>query len=254
MTRHLTLVAQADRPARRVGDDRLHALAALAGDELLVLLAEALARAEERRLDRRAAHAQAIADLGVGAALELAHHEDLVMGLAQPGERPLQPGHRVLLLEGRVGRVRGARHPPALAGREVVLGVERDLLGALGAPEGVDARVLGDLVDPRLEGDRALRVAHPAQRGDEDLLRDVLGAGVVAHHAAYVRRDPPLVAPVELLERAVVTAADARDQRLVGRCEPTRRKCRARCGVDGDGPRVPRWKITSSAQRSVRGT
>ena len=48
------------------------------GDQLVVLLGEAPAGAEQRRLDGRTAHAQALADLAVAQALELAHDEDLV--------------------------------------------------------------------------------------------------------------------------------------------------------------------------------
>jgi hypothetical protein len=44
-----------------------------------------------------------------------------------------------------LGRRALAHEVQALA---AVVGVVGDLLGALGAPEGVDARVLGDLVDP----------------------------------------------------------------------------------------------------------
>src|SRR5439155_8134253 len=78
---HPALIARPQRSRRGVGDDRLDAAAALAGDELGVLLREPAARAEERGLDRRPAHAEPLADLAVAEALELAHHEDLVMGL-----------------------------------------------------------------------------------------------------------------------------------------------------------------------------
>ena len=90
---------------------------------------------------------------------------------------------------------------------EALAGVHRDFLGAPRAPELVDAGVLGDLVDPRLEGDRAVGLAHAAQRGDEDLLRDVLRAAVILDHAEDVGGDAALVARIQLLERAVVAAA-----------------------------------------------
>ena len=93
-----------------------------------------------------------------------------------------------------------------------LLGVEGDLLRAARAAELVDAGVARDLVDPRLEGDRALGGAHAAQRGDEDLLDEVLGTAVVLDHAEDVGGDAALVAAVELLEGAVVAAADRRDQ------------------------------------------
>ena len=102
-----------------------------------------------------------------------------------------------------------------VGGRERVVGVVGDLLGALGAAERVDAAVLGDLVEPGLEGERLLGLAHAAQRGDEDLLGHVLGAAVVLDHPEHVGVDAPLVALVEDLEGAVVAAADRGDQPLV---------------------------------------
>jgi hypothetical protein len=77
-------------------------------------------------------------------------------------------------------------------------------------------QVLRDLVDPGLEGDRPLGLAHPAQRGDEDLLGDVLGACVVLAHAEHVRVDPAVVAAVKALEGAIVPATDRGDQLVVG--------------------------------------
>src|SRR5918994_1525861 len=73
----------------------------------------------------------------------------------------------------------------------------------------VDARVARDLVDPRLEGDRPLSRAHAPQRGDEDLLGDVLRPAVVLHEPEHERGDAALVAGVEELERAVVAAPRA---------------------------------------------
>src|SRR4051794_9880072 len=108
------------------------------------------------------------------------------------------------------GDVRGgiAVDDPAVSGgAEAVLGVVGDLLRALVAAELVDARVLGDLIDPRLERDRAVGVAHAAQRRHEDVLGQVLRAGVVLDHAEDVRGDPPVIAVVELLEGTVVSAA-----------------------------------------------
>ena len=105
--------------------------------------------------------------------------------------------------------------PHVIGRREPVVGVVGDLLGAAAAAIGVDAGVLGDLVDPRLEGDRPLGLAHAAQRGDEHLLRDVLGAAVVLHHPVGVRGDPALVARVELLECAVVTAAHGAHELMI---------------------------------------
>src|SRR5262249_10318065 len=86
VARHALLVARAERPGRRVRDDRLCAAAAPAPRQLGVLLGEAAARPEERGLDRRAAHAEALADLAVAEALELAHDEDLVVRLGEAAE------------------------------------------------------------------------------------------------------------------------------------------------------------------------
>ena len=196
-------------------DQALDPLAAGAADEVVVLLGQPPPRAEQRALDRWAAHAQALADLAVGQPLELAHHEDLVMRVGQPDERAAQVVELLLGGDRGVGRRVGADEPPVVGGGEALVGLERDLLGPPGAAELVDAGVLGDLVDPRLERDRPLGLAHAAQRGDEDLLRDVLGTAVVLDHAHDVGVDPPLVARVQGLERAVVPAPDRGDQPVV---------------------------------------
>jgi hypothetical protein len=96
------------------------------------------------------------------------------------------------------------------------VGLERHLLDAPGSPELVDAGILGDLIDPRLERDRPVSAAQTAQGRDEDLLGDVLGTSVVPDHPEHVSADPPAVAPVELLERAVLTAPDRRNELLIG--------------------------------------
>jgi hypothetical protein len=49
-------------------------------------------------------------------------------------------------------------------------------------------------------------------------------------HAVDVRRDAALVAQVELLEGAVVTRADARDERVVVVAIGSRARDRKRCG------------------------
>ena len=213
VARHLALVARARAPAGGAGDDRLDAPAALAGDELLVLLGQAPPGAEEGGLHRRPAHPELLADLAVAQAFELAHDEDLVVGLGEPAEGAAQVVERHARVDRGLGRRALAHEVQALA---AVVGVVGDLLGALGAPEGVDARVLGDLVDPRLEGDRGLGGAHAPQGGHEHVLRDVLGAAVVVDHPVDVGPDPPLIAVVELLEGMVVARADGRHQRLVG--------------------------------------
>jgi hypothetical protein len=139
-----------------------------------------------------------------------------VVGLGQAVERTAQVVERHARIDGGVGRRTLADELEMVPCTEPLVGVERDLVGAPRAAERVDARVLGDLVDPRLEVDRTLGLAHPAQGGHEDLLRDVLGPTVVLDHPVHVRRDAPLVAPVELLERAVVSCPRSGDERLVG--------------------------------------
>ena len=165
VAREPALVAHAQADLAGIGDDPLDAQAAGAGRELVVLLAQPLARAEQRALDRRAAHAHALADVLVAQALELAHHEDLVMGVGQPAEGAAEQVELLLGVDRLVWARRRLRQPAVVGGGEPVVGVERDLLGAPPAAVGVDARVLGDLVDPGLEGDGALGLAHPPQRG-----------------------------------------------------------------------------------------
>lgn len=85
-----------------------------------------------------------------------------------------------------------------------------------GAAKLVDARVLGDPVDPRLEGDRNLAAAQASQRRDEDLLGHVVGPCAVAESAKDLGADPGAVAAVELLERRGATPPDRGNQLLVG--------------------------------------
>ena len=105
--------------------------------------------------------------------------------------------------------------------------IRSDLFGAkvdsraAAAPVCVDAGVLRDLVDPRLERDRPLGLPHPPQRGDEHLLRDVLRAAVVLDHPEHEGADPALVALVEELERAIVAAAHETDELVIARTVTT---------------------------------
>ena len=96
------------------------------------------------------------------------------------------------------------------------IGFERHLTDAPRATKLVDAGVLGDLVQPWLEGDRPFGGAEPAQRGDEYLLRDVLSALVIPDHPEHVGPDPRPVTRIQLLERAIVTAPDGGDQLVLG--------------------------------------
>ncbi len=102
--------------------------------------------------------------------------------------------------------------PEAVGGAQAGLGVHRDLLGPRAPAVGIDRRVAGDLVDPRLEGDLRIRLAQSPQRGQERLLGHVLGAPLVAEHSANERRDSCAIAAVELLEGGVVAPADRLDE------------------------------------------
>ena len=148
-----------------------------------------------------------LADLAVGEAFELAQHEDLVVGVRQPAERADSWSSCCLAASAMLGHRLGRDEAPVVGGREALVGVEGDLLRALGAAELVDARVLRDLVHPRLERDRALGGAHAPQGRDEDLLRHVLSALVVLDHPVHVRVDTAVVALVERLEGPVVATA-----------------------------------------------
>jgi len=92
--------------------------------------------------------------------------------------------------------------------RPVPLRVEGHLEAAARPSQLVDAGVLGDLVDPRLERDRPLGVPKSAQGRDEHLLGDVLGAVGVGQDPAHVGADPAAIAREQLLERIVFTAPD----------------------------------------------
>jgi hypothetical protein len=138
------------------------------------------------------------------------------MGLRQAAEGAAQVVELLLLVVADLGRGVLGDQAAVVGGAEALLGVVGDLLGAARPAELVDARVLGDLVDPRLERDRPVGVAHPPQGRHEDVLGDVLGAGVVVDHALDVARDPAVVAPVQALERTVVARTDARHELVVG--------------------------------------
>jgi hypothetical protein len=217
VARKPALVAQPQPRVAGLGDDPLDAQAAGARRELVVLLAQPLAGAEQRALDGGPAHPQALADVLVAQALELAHHEDLVVGVRQPAERAAEVVEVLFGVDRGVRTRSGGDQPPVVGRRQPVIGVERDLLRTPAAAVGVDARVLRDLVDPRLERDRPLGLPHAAQGGDEHLLRDVLGAAVVLDHAVDVAGYPPLVAGVERLERALVAVPDGAHELMVRR-------------------------------------
>ena len=97
-------------------DRRLDLLAALAAGQLLVLLAELATRAEQAALDHLAGHVEALADLVVGHALELAHHQQLVMGRREAAEGAAEVIEPLLALD-RGRRGRDATTPTTSGGR-----------------------------------------------------------------------------------------------------------------------------------------
>jgi hypothetical protein len=140
-----------------------------------------------------------------------------VVRVAQAAERAAEMVELLLDVDHGVGGRVAGDELADVGRREPFVGVVGDLLGAPRAAVRVDAGVLGDLEDPRLEGDRALRLADAAQRGDEDLLGDVLGAAVVLDHPEDVAGHAALVALEQQLERPVVAAPHAIDERMVAR-------------------------------------
>ena len=151
----------------------------------------------------------------------ISQHEHAVMVLREPAE-----GHaelvEALLVEERVlrARVRHADEPQLVGRPQRVVRVDRDLLGATRAPVVVDGRVLRDLEDPRAERDRRVGRPQAPERGQEDLLDEVLGEAAVAHARADEAGDLGAVAPVELFEGVVVATPYSRDQLIVARGIP----------------------------------
>ena len=134
-----------------------------------------------------------------------------------PPKAPRRSSRRCLLsiAAGGVGRKR--QQARAAADRALV-GVERHLAGALAAPELVDAGVLGDLVDPRLERRSSCSLARRRRSADMNTSWAMSSARPWSCTRPRMNaRDPLAVARVQLLERAVVAAACGVDQ-LAARC------------------------------------
>ena len=88
-----SLALLARQPAVALARER--ELRALAGDEILELLRERAARAEQQRLERRGRETQQLGDLLVRASLQLAHHERLALARRDP----LQRAHQLVELD-----------------------------------------------------------------------------------------------------------------------------------------------------------
>ena len=166
-----------------------HALAALAGVDLVVLVAQAAARPEQHALDRAARQAHAACDAVVGEALELAQDQDLVLRERQVVECHAQRLELLALRDRGVGAGRACERRPSSLRAEVV-GVDRDLLRALRAAQVVDARVLGDLVDPGPERD--LRSVRRRERRADMKVSWTMSSALPwsEHDAAHVADDP----------------------------------------------------------------
>ena len=173
------------RPSRPL---RQRELGALAGDEVLELVGERAARAEEERLERRGRDPQQLGDLLVGTAFELPHHERLALS----GRDSLQGLHEIVELDLVVGR----------SGSDVAH--ELDLGRARGglAPALPD-EVVSDREEPARRVPGVLAALECAERVHERRLRDVLCVGVVAEHGVRVAIDVADVPAVEVVERGV---------------------------------------------------
>src|SRR5439155_14986205 len=148
---------------------------------------------EEDALDRRTRNPQTIRDLLVRKALELTHHEGLVLRRRQARERLLERLHVLALRDGAVHAVAVLSKAALILSAEVVR-VERDLVGPVQPAKVVDAGVPGDLVDPGLEGDLSVGGAKTSECGDEGFLDDVLGAAGITDDRAHVGSDPVSIA------------------------------------------------------------
>jgi MFS family permease len=160
-----------------------------AGERTLELLTEGAAGPEEHRLDGRDREVEDVADLRVGAALQLAHHERRALVEAEVGKRGPQ------LLGGGHGFVGRRRRRPL-----VPLHLARP---AGGGAEALPALVVGDLQQPvaRLLG--LLTACERTEGAEKGRLCRVLGVGLVAQDGEHVAIDVVDVPAVETLERSV---------------------------------------------------
>ncbi len=161
-------------------------LRALTRDEILDLVRQRPARAEEQRLEGGRGEAEDLGDLGVRPPLELAEHERLALR----GRDPLERAHELVELD------------VLLFGchRHVLDELDLGGTGCCVAPPLPDD-VLGDGDQPARCVARSLAALERAQRVHEGRLRDVLRVGVVAENRVRVAIDLADVVPVEVVER-----------------------------------------------------
>ena len=152
--------------------------------------AQAPARAEEQRLDRRNGHAEHFGDLRVAAVLDLAHHDRGTLVEGKPRQRREHLVERQVFVVLGSGRLRGV--------------LQRNLVGPpTGLPPAHPADVVRDLDQP-VVGLRRLPAALEGAIGvQEGLLRDVFGVRRVSEHGQRVLVDLGDVLTVEALEGVV---------------------------------------------------
>ena len=153
-------VPQAAHSLRHPGHHRSHAQTPLTRRDLAVLVAQSLPGPEQHAFHGGARDAHAGGDLVVGEPLQLAHHEYLGLGRWEAAERLAQVLEVLLLVTAAA-----CSSPAGRAGsphsREDV-GVDRHLLGTVGAAHVVHAGVVRDPVEPGLEAGGPVKAADPA--------------------------------------------------------------------------------------------
>ena len=162
----------------------------LAGEAALELFAQGPAGAEDEGLNGADGDIEDLGDLGVRAALELAHDERCALVEA---EEP----------EGAADLAR-ARHVAVVGGGRSSALVELDLLGPpRSVAEALAADVVGDLDQPVVGALWAFAALERAVGAHEGGLGDVLRVGFVVHDGQRVAVDGVNVLLVEALEGAV---------------------------------------------------
>ena len=167
------------------------------------LVLQALAAAEDDRLDRRARQPQRRADLGVGEAVELAQHDRVALLGRQVGKRRAEGLDLIVAIDLTLQLVADG------------LADERQRLGSAGSQPG-PALVPRDRSEP---GGRLTRLLPAEQRPvgrEEGLLRRILGLDRVAQHQAADAVDEAAVLFEErgepLSGRPLVAAAGERER------------------------------------------
>ena len=220
--------------ARPVSITAWTSLAPPAAGELVIFLGELAPSPEQGAFDHLARHARPPPDLVIRAPFELAHDEQLVVALRQAAEGTAQVIESLPALDRR-GRSRREREQRPAAIAQFLVRVERDLARPPAAAVLVDAGVLGDLIDPRLERDLLVGGSQTAQGRHEDVLGDVLGAAVVTDTTEDEHADPLRVARVQLLERPIVTRSCGVDELVLAGERGSRGRIEHQCHLTPQG-------------------